>query len=309
MDTSENARLIVDIALLVLVCVVGLENLRLAARFLARRRISRTAAILWPGLLALCVLSFVDAFRWEPYWVQVTRNRIETPELAKSATLRIVQISDLHLPGDLGLREQRALRAVRSLKPDVIVLTGDYTNDRTPQVLRGLSRFGKMLTQIAPVYAVQGNWDNWQDVSTLQKAGVRFIGGWIGVKRDGAALALGGAEWYGGSTAPVPSSLRNQYRVVLCHLPRHFEKLAGRGADLVLAGHTHGGQVRLPIFGALLPERRLVGKYQMGFYKSGGALMYVNRGLGCEGDSPQVRFCCRPEVALIEIVGTGGKRR
>jgi hypothetical protein len=309
MDTSENARFVADVLLVAFVCVIGLANLRLAARLISRRKVERRSAIVWPALLLICILSIVSAFRWEPHWVQVTRHRVETTELEDGASLRIVQLTDLHLPDELGPREMRALRAVRSLRPDVIVLTGDYTNDRAPRVLRGLTRFAKSLSEVAPVYAVRGNWDNWQDIAALRGGGVTSLLGWTGLRCRGGEVTLGGVEWYRGEAGPIPASLRGRYRIVLCHMPCHFEKLAGRGADLVLAGHTHGGQVRLPVFGALLPDRRLVGKYQMGFHRHGGALMYVNRGLGCEGKAPQVRFFCRPEVALVEIVGTGGKKR
>jgi uncharacterized protein len=311
MDTSETTRFAVDILLLALACVVGVANLRLFVGLIARRRIRRRGAIIWISLLIVGTLGVLDAFYWEPYWVQVTRHRIETPKLAKGSTLRIAQLTDLHMPGDLSRREMRALRAVRSLHPDVIVLTGDYTNDRNRAALRALVRLTKMLSQVAPVYGVEGNWDSSRDIDSLRNGGVKFLHGWTTIPcQGGGEIALGGTEWYGGEAGRMSRSCRGLYAIVLCHMPCHFEKLAGKGADLVLAGHTHGGQVRLPVFGALLPARKLIGRYQMGFYKYGKSVMYVNRGLGCEGQgAPQVRFCCRPEVALIQIVGTGKDKR
>jgi predicted MPP superfamily phosphohydrolase len=305
MDTSENLRLAADAILVGSACIIGLTNLRLAIRLLAGRKVNRMALV-WPILLVVYVIAVLDAFCWEPYWVQVTRTEVRTAKLPRGFRLRIVQLSDLHMSHNMGVREARMLGAVRRLRPDLIVMTGDYTNDLRRQSFPALTRVATRLRTVAPVYAVEGNWDNGGVIDALEKGGARYLHGWLEIGQGKNRIALGGADWYSGETGSMPGSCRGLYRVVMCHSPWHFFKLRNEGADLVLAGHTHGGQLRLPIFGTLLPARKLIGQYQMGMYESRGTKMYVNRGLGCEGQgAPQVRLFCRPEVALIEIVGEG----
>lgn len=76
------------------------------------------------------------------------------------------------------------------------------------------------------------------------------------------------------------------------------------GADLYLAGHTHGGQVRVPGYGALVTFSRFDKKYEMGRYDVNGTALYVHRGVGFEPGLPKVRFLCRPEIAVFDLVGT-----
>lgn len=308
MDTSESTRTIVLLAGFVFLCVVAMANLRLAAQLIARRKVGRFSRIAWPALLALCVVCVIDAFYWEPNWVQLRHHSIETHKLPPNTRVRIVQITDFHLMGELTARELKAVRLTRRAAPDLIVLTGDYTVPKSPAAIAALTRMAKMLSRIAPTYAVEGNWDGPEDFAALEKGGVEHLRKWRRIECGETVIALGRAEWYGGGMERIPQSCRGLYTVVLCHVPGHFETLGRMGVDLVLAGHTHGGQVRIPVFGALIPNRTLVGKYQAGFYEDGGSLMYVNRGLGCERcGAPEVRFFCRPEVAVFEIVGTGGK--
>ncbi len=280
-------------------------NLRLAAFLLLRRRTSRAARIVWPALGLLLAFSVIDATKIEPNFNQVTHHTIETPKLLPGARIRIVQLADIHLV-KLGVREVQMMNRTAREFPDVIVLTGDHSVDKSPQTVLHLKQIGIRLSKLAPTYAIEGNWDVELDMIALRQGGVHALNRWTVVSsRDGkASIALGEIPWFTKGVAPPPRKLARLYTVGLCHMPHKFDQAARAGYDLVLAGHTHGGQVRLPLFGALLPERRLVGKYQSGLYRRGESLLYVSRGIGMEATpAPQVRFLCRPEVAVIDIVG------
>ena len=91
--------------------------------------------------------------------------------------------------------------------------------------------------------------------------------------------------------------------MLLYHYPDMIEEAAGPKLDLYLCGHTHGGQVALPLYGAMITLARHGKKYESGRYTVGGTTLYVNRGIGMEGGRvPRVRFCARPEITVLDIV-------
>lgn len=202
-------------------------------------------------------------------------------------------------------REQTMVRLTAKSRPDIILLTGDYLNRKKPGGYAALTEIGKSLAKIAPTYATYGNWDSGYDMTAFEKAGVRSVRSWeIISTRNKGKIALGDLLWsMPADMVYIPPNIETDYKVLLCHRPDSFDSAARKGIDLMLSGHTHGGQVRLPAFGALLPLTDLVGKYQAGLYTIGNSSLYVNRGIGTESSAPAVRFCCRPEVAVIDIVG------
>jgi predicted MPP superfamily phosphohydrolase len=95
---------------------------------------------------------------------------------------------------------------------------------------------------------------------------------------------------------------RDAFTVFLYHYPDLISDIAARGIDLYLAGHTHGGQVALPFYGAIITLSKFGKKYEAGLYRIDQTSMYVNRGIGMEGGTaPRVRFWARPEITIIEI--------
>ncbi len=304
MDTSVGVRLTVCLFLFAVGMAVVYANFRLVAFLALGRRVSRRTKIIWPLLLALMTFCMVDAIRIEPNWLQVTHHTIKSPRLASGASIRIVQISDIHLES-FGPRERRMIELTKRQKPDIIVLTGDQTYLDDPQVLRQLTQVTSRLTCIAPVYAIEGNWDSAESMLAVHEGGAKLLSDWTVAKgRGGARVAMCCLPWNEGSLSPPTREADSLYKIVLCHMPEQFPTVARQNVDLILAGHTHGGQVRLPLFGALLPDRALVGRYQAGMYRIGDSRLYVNRGIGMEGGSaPRVRFCCRPEITVIDLVG------
>ena len=286
------------------VCSIGLANLRLILRLALRKKVSRASKIIWPALALLVVFCIVDARHIEPNWVQVTHHEFVTRKLPPGHRFRIVHLTDLHMER-VTCREISMINRVSQEEPDAIVLTGDYTVIKDGRAWSGLEQIARKLADIAPCYAVEGNWDLPNDIMALRKAGVTILYNWTTIaNRRGDTIALGGAPWMGYGIVPAPGSSQAVCQIMLCHKPEAFDAAARCGVDLLLAGHTHGGQVRVPIFGALLPDRQLVGRYQAGEFYKGRTTMFVNRGIGLEGGAaPKVRFWCRPEVAVIDIVG------
>lgn len=253
-------------------------------------------------------------FLVEPDDPQLERLELPIPEL--SAPVRLVQLSDLHLDG----REERlahALALVEEAAPDLIVLTGDYLNDEAYR--QSLAQAGRRLVRIAgegAVFAVGGNFDgrlgDGGSLTVLAQAGVQVLDG-TGVvfTRNGAALQIFGMSHtfdYSDCDESL-SELAAQVQpgvpaVLLYHEPSLALSPGAEAFALQLTGHTHGGQVRLPGIGALITLARHGRRYQAGLYPLGaGRWLYVNRGLGLEPrPAPQVRFLCRPEVTVIELV-------
>ena len=250
------------------------------------------------------ILCLLYAWLIEPRWIDVNQVTLHTAKL-KDSGFRIVQISDLHCDRN-ARNEERVVRIVNGLKPDIVVATGDYLNDTA-----GLPRLRQMLRQLeAPLgkFAVTGNFEtfHWPDLDTLADSGFRTLGRETVLVMKGAdALAIGGMGYVRSDSPrrPFDGFSAGRYNVFLFHTPDLVEDLGPRGIDLYLCGHTHGGQVRLPWYGALITFSKFGKKYESGMYRVGSTVLYVNRGLGLEPrPAPQVRFLARPEIAVFDIL-------
>jgi predicted MPP superfamily phosphohydrolase len=266
-------------------------------RLLYRRVVLATAAL---GVLCIAWGRFV-----EPFWPEVTRVRIESAKVRPGTRpLRIIHVSDLHVEAKPRL-EERIPGLVAAEKPDLIVFTGDSLNSPA-----GLKRFrGTMqeLARIAPTYGVRGNWDVWYwhrldlfggtGAEELDRRSVRL-------DVAGTPVRLAGCNF--ADEPDLDRAVRGadpaELLVFLYHTPDVAFSLAKREVDLFLAGHTHGGQVALPFFGAIITFSRFGRRFARGLHEIDGMRVYVNRGIGMEGHrAPRVRFCARPEITVLEI--------
>jgi predicted MPP superfamily phosphohydrolase len=256
---------------------------------------------------ALCVLygRFV-----EPRWIEVTTTRIETKRLARDHRgVRIVHLSDIHSE-ETPLVEERLPALVAGLRPDLIVFTGDAVNE--PQGAPVFRRCLTDLAKIAPTFCVKGNWDAGlpPDVELFRGTGARELDGTsAAVDVAGAQVRIVGAGFFSdlAGLSPALAALPADGPAVLlyhCPYPDVIPARFASRVDLMCAGHVHGGQVALPVYGALLTLSKFGKKFERGLYRlDEGPAMYVSRGIGMQGGgSPRVRFCARPEVALIELV-------
>jgi predicted MPP superfamily phosphohydrolase len=232
--------------------------------------------------------------------VDVTRHEIRAP-VARPLTVAL--LSDLHLNGeDHEVGEMLAI--LRRERPDVILLAGDLTSlDGNDEIYA--AALGRLAAPLG-VWMVPGNWDYWLPIGDLrglcERAGARLLvnaaaevapGIWLAGLDD----AVGGAPDARQALEPLPAEA---WVMGLVHCPVGFDDLAGRCA-VAFAGHTHGGQVRLPgLPPAWLPAGS--GGYVAGWYERNGSRLYVSRGLGAK--TLPVRLFCRPEVALFTLDAT-----
>jgi hypothetical protein len=255
--------------------------------------------------MGLCCLGYAHFV--EPYWLEVDCVRVTTARMPKGTRpVRLVHISDLHSDARARL-EDKLPRVVADLDPDVIVFTGDAVN-----CVEGLKHFKPCMAALAataPTFAVRGNWDSWEfkpGGERFARTGVRELNGEaVKVRVNGAGIWIVGAAWGAEDTIPdLLKSLPDASPVILlCHSPDEILTVAAqRRADLYCAGHTHGGQVALPFYGALITFSRHGKRFESGLHKVGQTWLHVSRGIGMEGSiCPRIRFCARPQVTLIEI--------
>jgi predicted MPP superfamily phosphohydrolase len=269
-------------------------------------RVGRTALAV-AAFGALCILygRFV-----EPRWIEITETRVPTARLpAGHRGVRIVHLSDTHSE-ESALLEDRLPALVAALRPDVIVFTGDSANE--PEGVPVFRRCLEALAKIAPTFAVKGNWDAWSfpQLDRFGGTGARELDGTSAtVDVAGAKVRIVGAGFESElqGLGPALAALPADGPAVLlyhCPYPDVIPPRFAKRVDLMCAGHVHGGQVALPFYGALLTLSKFGKRYERGLYRlDAGPAMYVSRGIGMQGGhSPRVRFCARPEVALIELV-------
>ena len=255
------------------------------------RRFSRRHFILL-SLAAVPPMICADAAWIEPHWVRTRRIK-----LAEGAPAhRLVHITDIHHKGDRPYLES-VVRKINALSPDAVCFTGDLIERKqfipeTLEILRGIK---------SPLYGVPGNHDYWSHASfdEIARAFATTGGAWLMDEQTMIAsgqIQLTGVTCLRGQPAALPprSGVKN---IMMLHFPQMAERVA-HPFDLLLAGHSHGGQVRIPFYGPLvLPY--WVGKYDLGMFRVPAGRLYVNPGLGWL--VTPLRFNCRPEITVFDI--------
>lgn len=240
----------------------------------------------------------------EPYWLQVNVIPIRTDKL-QNTRFRVVQLSDLHCDPKVRL-EEKLPQIVNALQPDVIVFTGDCLN--SPDALALFRRTLGRLRAPLGKYAVTGNWDfsYWSELDLFDGTGFEELRLHTKtVEKDGESITLAGLAYENGrhSRTVFEKLEPGAFNLLLYHTSDMMDYVDGVPVDLYLCGHTHGGQVALPVYGALTTLSRHGKKYEAGLYRTGAVRLYVNRGIGMEGGrAPRVRFCARPEIAIFDII-------
>ena len=254
-------------------------------------------------LAAAGVLCFLYGYFIEPHWIEVKRVEIETGKLSR-ASLRVVQLSDLHTDPK-GINERKLVEIVNALKPDIIVFTGDTVN--TPKALPVFKKTLKSLKANIGKFAVTGNYDYWflRGLDLFSGTDFDVLDGKIDkISKDGDTFIISGVNfehdtYWSSVLKKVP---RGYYSIFLYHKPDLIEDIKGSNVDLYLAGHTHGGQVALPFYGAIITLSKYGKRYEAGEYKVGNTILYVNRGMGTEGKfGLRIRFLVRPEITVFDI--------
>lgn len=217
--------------------------------------------------------------------------------------IKIVQISDLH-GKSFGARNKRLISAVIKENPDFIAVTGDIIHKYTPKNIKTALETVSALRCVAPVLYVSGNHE-------MRNKGYRFFR--RDLKEAGAEVldnrtvaicgvtvtGLNGAHNKNGTLKKIAPA--TPYKILLAHMPQFIKNYSECGYSLVLSGHAHGGQWRLPFIkrGLYSPGQGLFPRYSAGLYTEGGAKMIVSRGLG-NSEFP-LRLFNRPELVSVTL--------
>lgn len=259
-----------------------------AKRPVSRRKFIGLATASLAGAVAL------DAFGVEPGWLKI--NHVKIP--GKSAGVRIVQFSDLHHKGDRRILDGLVNR-INALRADYVCFTGDIV-ERREYLAEALAAFACIS---APLFGVPGNHDYWSHIP-FQQVSDCFAstgGAWLlnnnQLVANGRVNLIGVAGQY--TPALMPLSYPGARNIVLMHYPAMADHLRAETYDLLMAGHSHGGQVRLPVLGALHVPRG-VGRYELGMYQTKSGPLYVNAGIGYLS-GVNLRFNCRPEITVFDV--------
>jgi predicted MPP superfamily phosphohydrolase len=216
--------------------------------------------------------------------------------------LRILHLSDLHLDLDPGIGRIIAER-VRGLEYDLAVLTGDFRNTTRADAGPSVRQTRKLLAALRPpLYGILGNHDFIEIVPPLERAGLRFLLNEVEViKRGGARLYLGGVDdahfYKTHDLARVREAIPDDgFSILLCHSPEAFHEAASHGYDIMLCGHTHGGQICLPGGVALIKVCDVPRRLLAGGWTFRGMTGYTSVGTGSCG--VPLRFFCPPEATV-----------
>jgi predicted MPP superfamily phosphohydrolase len=242
----------------------------------------------------------------EQFTLEVSTKTFSLPRLPLQWDgLSIVQLADSHFRGAVTRKYFEAVcEQAMALKPDLFVFTGDLLDD-----LSLLDWFPETLGRLkAPLgqYFILGNHDWYIDAFAIREEFVRH--GWIDLSsrslelkpaRSGPAIVLAGDEtpWMGSHPNFFPEQ-KHSFRILLSHTPDNVDWAREQGVDLVLAGHTHGGQIRLPILGPVYSPSRFDCRFASGVFWLDPTLLYVSRGLS--GREP-VRYLCVPELNKLVL--------
>ncbi len=249
--------------------------------------------LLFYALLTAPALAGADSEWIEPQWVKVRTWRMSREKPAH----RVVHFTDVHHKGDRAYLAS-VVRRINALGPDLVCFTGDLVEQagflpETLELLGGIK---------APMYGVPGNHDYWShaNFAEIGKCFAATGGAWLLDERVSAAggkIHICGATCLGNRLRRIPA-VSGGKNIMLLHYPLLAEQLQPERYDLILAGHSHGGQVRIPFYGALILPNG-VGKYEIGMFRLPAGPLYVNPGIGWL-ETP-VRFNCRPEITVFEI--------
>ena len=251
-----------------------------------RRRFLLAAALLSPVALV------ADAKWIEPNWLKVRRLC-----LAQGVpTHRFIHFTDLHHKGNRAYGLE-TVRIINSLSPDFVCFTGDLVEDATylPEALEILSGIR------APLYGVPGNHDYWSrsPFDVIARAFAATGGAWLMDEQrtvDGKLNVIGMTCHNTRLIPPAPKP--DQKNILLLHYPAWVKNLGDHRFDVMLAGHSHGGQIRIPFYGAIMVPYG-VDEFEVGLFQTSNGPLYVNPGIGWF--ITPLRFNCRPEITLVEI--------
>lgn len=271
----------------------------------------------WWGIFLIIIVFFLWIV-WGNMTVETHKVNIYSNNLPVAFSgYRIAQISDLH-NARFGDDNSKLIDILKTEQPDIIAITGDFIDSNHTDIEIALE-FAKNAVKIAPCYYVTGNHEAWIGIqylefeTKLKEYGVIVLRDTaVNLEKDGSTVQLIGLDdpgfvEYDGSISQnilsiklVNMNLQEGYKILLSHRPEAFHAYVENSIDVVLSGHAHGGQIRIPFVGGLIaPNQGFFPKYDSGIYKKENTSMVVSRGIG--NSIIPVRINNRPEIVVIEL--------
>jgi predicted MPP superfamily phosphohydrolase len=281
----------------------------------------RTLFAFLPSTISLALqgigsLLVIYSFWLEPQRLTLTKQRLFSDKLEVTRPLRLMHLGDLHIER-LTNREKKLQKLIEETKPDLILFSGDVLNLsylKDPQALEAARKvIGRWQAPLG-VYLVSGS-----PAVDLPQLFPQLVNGlpvrWlqdevVTISYESNEIELVGLSCTHEPQADIarlqklinPDSQDGHFRILLYHSPDMAPEAARQAIDLQLSGHTHGGQVRLPLYGAIYTASLTGKRYESGRRQIGKMTLYVTHGIGMEGAAaPRIRFLCPPEVILWYI--------
>jgi hypothetical protein len=254
----------------------------------------------------IIIFCLIDSYFYEPKNFRLKKVIVKIQNLPKELNnLRICQISDLHIRDNLRSPNLKNLSSsINKIQPDLIFITGDFLhNGKIAE--REIIKFLKSLKSRYGKFGVFGNWDYW-DLNVKQR---EMINNEIKILADDNQkikikkekiwiLGVNDPSYHSANLQKAMKNVpKNSFKILLSHSPDILEQTSGKKIDLIFAGHTHGGQIRLPIIGAIIILSRVDKKYDSGLFKINDNYIYINQGIGTT--VLPLRFLCMPEITLV----------
>ncbi|WP_339216450.1 metallophosphoesterase [Ornithinibacillus sp. FSL M8-0202] len=278
-----------------------------------RKSVNSIKRFLWIFHLLLFIGALGKAY-FDTNVFKVNRVQFRTKKVPVKTKVSILQITDLHnkvYPDQY----EKLIMTVKHANADMIVLTGDFISRNTDDFTNVYVFMEKIKRAHPHVFFVTGNHELANEnvgrfLSGVRDRGITILDNQnITFTKDNTVINVVGVDNASTDHENLSQAFAgikdNQYTILLSHSPSIVDKYNRIQADLILSGHTHGGQIRLPIIGAVVgPERSLFPRWEKGIFDLGqGQFLYVDSGLGTSGYP--VRFLNQSQISLIEIVGDG----
>lgn len=271
-------------------------------------------------LALVCLIVLLIWIYWGNNTIEVSQLRIEDKLIPESLNgFTIVHISDLHNK-EFGKQQENLLKKIKEAKPDLIAITGDIIDSRSTDIKKALDLIEGAI-KVAPIYFVTGNHEAWAEEykdlkKHLEQTGVIILDdNMVNILEGNTAIQLIGladpdftvkSDLLNEVKAMVNTKLQNMvsteasYRILLSHRPELIDVYEKNSINLVLSGHAHGGQFRIPFIGGLIaPDQGFFPKYTEGLYRVGETKLIVSRGLG--NSIIPFRINNRPELVVITL--------
>lgn len=259
-----------------------------------------------------CIIIILSLFcYWQNNYLQVSQYTYTHSKINNELDgFKIVQISDLHNKS-FGNNQKRLLDEIEKCEPDIIVVTGDVIDANHTNLSKAMDFF-EGAVKIAPVYYITGNHEYSVSsdifsrlISGMEELGVCYLDNeCVEIKEGEETLNLIGLNDTSLDNSVLEGIMKNvntdNFSILLAHEPQYFSEYCNNDIELILSGHAHGGQIRLPFIGGLVaPGQGFLPRYTSGKYSEKNATMYVSRGLG--NSVIPLRIFNFPEIVCIEL--------